>query len=67
MALLQTVRLEHLPHSHEIHIALFRDITNASFLQQQLLDGNTDFEYALIDAGVVSIAATFAFSCASDT
>ncbi|PMD61489.1 CGI-121-domain-containing protein [Hyaloscypha bicolor E] len=53
MALLQTVRLEHLPYSHEIHIALYRDITNASFLQQQLLDGNTNFEYALIDAGVV--------------
>ncbi|KAH8793399.1 kinase binding protein CGI-121-domain-containing protein [Hyaloscypha finlandica] len=53
MALLQTVRLEHLPHSHEIHIALYRDITNASFLQQQLLDGNTNFEYALIDAGVI--------------
>jgi hypothetical protein len=61
MALLQTVRLEHLPHSHEIHIALYRDITNASFLQQQLLDGNTNFEYALIDAGVVSIAATLLF------
>ena len=59
MALLQTVHLEHLPQSHAIHIALYRDIKNASFLQQQLLAGNTDFEYALIDAGVVSIAASF--------
>jgi EKC/KEOPS complex subunit TPRKB/CGI121 len=61
MALLQTVHLEHLPSSHAIHIALYRDIKNATFLQQQLLAGNTDFEYALIDAGVVSFAAAFLF------
>jgi EKC/KEOPS complex subunit CGI121/TPRKB len=53
MALLQTVQLEHLPPSHSIHIALYRHIQNAAFLQQQLLGGNTDFEYALIDASVV--------------
>ncbi|KAF8865235.1 CGI-121-domain-containing protein [Acephala macrosclerotiorum] len=53
MALLQTVQLEHLPPSHSIHIALYRNIQNAAFLQQQLLDGNTDFEYALIDASVI--------------
>lgn len=53
MALLQTAQLEHLPPSHSIHIALYRNIQNAAFLQQQLLDGNTDFEYALIDASVV--------------
>jgi EKC/KEOPS complex subunit CGI121/TPRKB len=61
MALIQTVHLEHLPRSHEIHVALYRDIKNATFLQQQLLDGNTHFEYALIDAGVVSIAAALLF------
>ncbi|CZR55439.1 related to protein cgi-121 [Phialocephala subalpina] len=53
MALLQTAQLEHLPPSHSIHIALYRNIQNAAFLQQQLLDGNTDFEYALIDASVL--------------
>jgi hypothetical protein len=52
--LLQTLQLEHLPASHTIHIALFRNITNAAFLQQQLLAGNSAFEYALIDASVVS-------------
>jgi hypothetical protein len=61
MALLQTVHLEHLPQSHSVHIALYRDIKNATFLQEQLLAGNTDFEYALIDAGVVSIGASFLF------
>jgi EKC/KEOPS complex subunit CGI121/TPRKB len=55
MSLLQTVQLEHLPPTHAIHIALYRNVTNAAFLQQQLLAGNTDFEYALIDAGVVRV------------
>ncbi|KUJ24562.1 CGI-121-domain-containing protein [Mollisia scopiformis] len=53
MALLQTVQLEHLPQSHSIHIALYRNLQNAAFLQQQLLEGNTDYEYALIDASVI--------------
>lgn len=44
----------HLPPSLAVHVALFRDLKNAVFLRQQLLDGNTDFEYALIDANVVS-------------
>jgi hypothetical protein len=55
MSLLQTVQLEHLPPTYAIHIALYRNVTNAAFLQQQLLAGNTDFEYALIDAGVVRV------------
>jgi len=55
MALLQTINLEHLPTDYTIHIALYRNIKNASFLHQQLLAGNTDFEYALIDASIVSL------------
>ena len=54
MDLLQSFSLEHLPTTHTIHITLYRDVENASFLHQQLLAGNTDFEYALIDATVVS-------------
>ena len=54
MAHLQTVSLEHLPENHTFHIALFRNVKNAAFLHQQLLAGNTDFEYALIDASIVS-------------
>jgi hypothetical protein len=53
MAFLQTLQLEHLPPNHDIHIALYRNVQNAPFLQQQLLDGNTNFEYALIDGSVV--------------
>ncbi|PMD20871.1 CGI-121-domain-containing protein [Hyaloscypha hepaticicola] len=63
MALLQTVHLEHLPQSHAIHVALYQDIKNATFLQQQLLAGNTDFEYALIDAGVI-VSKRHAFAAA---
>lgn len=54
MALVETFHLMHLPPSLAVHVALFRDLKNAVYLRQQLLDGNTDFEYALIDANVVS-------------
>ena len=53
MASLQTLHLAHLPASLAVHVALYRDLGNAAFLRQQLLDGNADFEYALIDASVV--------------
>lgn len=35
-------------------MALFRDVRNAVFLRQQLLEGNGHYEYAFIDANVVS-------------
>lgn len=50
MSALETLHLEHTPASVSVHIALYRDLQNAAFLRQQLLSGNTDFEYALIDA-----------------
>lgn len=53
---LQTLQLEHLPPGYVIHIALYKDLQNADFLQKQLLEGNTAYEYALIDASVVSFA-----------
>lgn len=53
---LETLALEHLPLTHTLHIALFHDVANAPFLQQQLLAGNTGFEYAFIDASIVSLA-----------
>ena len=59
MALLQTVTPEHLPANYSLQIAVYRDVKNASFLQQQLLAGNTDFEYAFIDATVVSASMFF--------
>ena len=32
---------------------MFENVQNAPFLRQQLLDGNTDFEYAFLDASVL--------------
>ena len=53
MVNLTTLHLAHLPSDLAVHIALFQNLENAAFLRRQLLDGNTDFEYALIDANVV--------------
>ncbi|KAF4450941.1 Protein CGI121 [Fusarium austroafricanum] len=49
---LEIVTLEHLPNSHKVYVALFRDVQNAAFLHQQLLARNPQFEYAFIDASV---------------
>lgn len=51
---LETINLPHLPASLPIHVALYRDVQNASFLRHQLLSGNADFEYAFIDASMAS-------------
>ena len=53
MAYTATLRLPHLPSTFVVHLALFRDLENASFLRQQLLAGNAEYDYALIDASVV--------------
>lgn len=53
MTMLQTLHLSHLPPSLAVHVALYQDLQNASYLRQQLLAGNSEFEYALIDASVV--------------
>jgi EKC/KEOPS complex subunit CGI121/TPRKB len=55
---LETVTLEHLPASHKVYVALFRNVKNAAFLHQQLLARNPEFEYAFIDASVVSSVQT---------
>ncbi|KAL9074911.1 MAG: hypothetical protein Q9161_002050 [Pseudevernia consocians] len=53
MPSLQTLNLAHLPPDLAVHIALYTDLQNAPFLRDQLLQGNPDFEYALIDASVI--------------
>lgn len=50
MSLLDTVTLEHVPKTHSVHVAFFKDVSNAGFLQSQLLARNADFEYAFVDA-----------------
>ncbi|QSS61845.1 CGI121 family protein [Histoplasma capsulatum] len=53
MPSIQTIQLSHLPSNRPVHIALYRDLQNASFLREQLLAGNTEFEYASIDAATI--------------
>jgi EKC/KEOPS complex subunit CGI121/TPRKB len=57
MAKVQTLHLTHLPPSLEVHVALFSDLQNATFLREQLLAGNSEFEYAFIDAVMVGLPA----------
>ncbi|KAL8871589.1 MAG: hypothetical protein Q9174_002613 [Haloplaca sp. 1 TL-2023] len=54
MSSLKTLHLAHLPPECLIHIAVFQEVKNATFLQQQLLQGNTAFEYAFIDTSVIA-------------
>lgn len=49
----QTLRLEHVPHPHEVHVVAFNDVANGAFLRDQLLSGNPEFEYAFVDSSVV--------------
>ena len=55
MADVRAVRLAHLPDSISVFAALFKDVTNAAFLRRQLVEANTEFEYAFLDASAVSL------------
>lgn len=57
MSPLKTIKIAHLPDDLLVHIALYDNVKNAAFLQQQLLDGNSAFEYAFLDASVVCLFA----------
>lgn len=51
--MLETIQLSHIPPQLPLYVTLYRSLQNASFLRQQLLAGNADFEYAFIDASMV--------------
>lgn len=51
---MESLALEHLPPTHTLHLALYKDVRNAGALHAQLLARNPEFEYALIDASIVS-------------
>lgn len=53
--LLESVAIEHIPPSHKVYLALFKDVSNADFLREQLLARNHDFEFAFVDATIVSL------------
>lgn len=52
---METLTLEHLPADYAVHLALFKNVKNAAFLHAQLLARNPEFEYAFIDASIVSL------------
>lgn len=54
MSGLETIQLSHVPKDYPVHVALYRDLNNAKFLREQLISGNAEFEYAFIDASMVS-------------
>ena len=49
---MEIVQLPHLQ-NHPLQIALFKNVKNASFLRQQLLEGNSEYGYAFLDASVL--------------
>ncbi|KAK2760103.1 hypothetical protein FQN53_007953 [Emmonsiellopsis sp. PD_33] len=54
MSHLKTIQLAHVPPTQPVHVALYRDLQNSQFLREQLLTGNTEFEYAFIDASTIA-------------
>ena len=58
------VHVAHMPPELRVYAAYYSELENAAYLRDQLLAGNTDFEYAFIDASMVVssrqvLAATF--------
>lgn len=51
--MVEQVTLSHIPDDLAVFIAYYRNLENATFLREQLLAGNQDFEYAFIDASMV--------------
>ncbi|KAF2494026.1 CGI-121-domain-containing protein [Lophium mytilinum] len=52
MATVETLYLPHYP-SYPIYISLFKNVSNAKFLRQQLLEANAAFEYAFLDGTMI--------------
>lgn len=53
MAAVRTFTLPHYE-AYPVQVALFKSVTNAEFLRSQLLAANPEFDYAFLDAAMVS-------------
>ncbi|KIW30785.1 uncharacterized protein PV07_02486 [Cladophialophora immunda] len=51
--MVEIIQLAHMPPELALYVAMYTDVQNAPFLKEQLLAGNSDFEYAFIDARMV--------------
>lgn len=49
---MEAIALPHLS-DQPLQICLFKEVKNAAFLRKQLLEGNTEFEYAFLDASAL--------------
>lgn len=55
MAAVRTFTLPHYE-AYPVQVALFKDVKNAEFLRSQLLAANPEFDYAFLDAAMVSVS-----------
>ena len=53
MAAVRTFTLPHYE-AYPVQVALFKDVKNTEFLRSQLLAANPEFDYAFLDAAMVS-------------
>ncbi|PNS20852.1 hypothetical protein CAC42_2783 [Sphaceloma murrayae] len=59
---LETITLPHLE-NYPVYVALFKHVKNAAFLREQLLQGNSAFEYAFLDASMIVSRSHLLASC----
>ncbi len=52
---MEQINLANMPPELAVYASYFSNVENATFLREQLLAGNAEFEYAFIDASMVSI------------
>jgi hypothetical protein len=57
MAAVRTFTLPHYE-AYPVQVALFKHVRNADFLRSQLLAANPEFDYAFLDAAMVSAVST---------
>ena len=51
--MVERIQIAHIPDNLPLYIACFKDVKNASFLKQQLLAGNQEYNYSFIDASTI--------------
>ena len=51
--MVEEIHLAHMPPELALYVAMYTDVDNAPFLEEHLLAGNADFEYAFIDASMI--------------
>jgi EKC/KEOPS complex subunit CGI121/TPRKB len=53
MAQVRTFSVPHYP-TYPVQVGLFANVRNSAFLRRQLLEANAEFDYAFLDATMVS-------------